>query len=66
MAYLTDQLRKMLHDMMTSINQSHEILQFMYLGEATFYQDRINEFLNVARSLDIKEISKENLETKKF
>ena len=35
------------------------ILQFMYLGQATFYQDRMNEFLNVARSLEIKEISKD-------
>ena len=35
------------------------ILQFMYLGQATFYQDRMNEFLNVARNLEIKEISKD-------
>jgi len=35
------------------------ILQFMYLGQATFYHDRMNEFLNVARSLQIKEISKD-------
>merc|ERR1719414_1803001 len=34
------------------------ILQFIYVGEATFYQERMNEFLNVARSLEIKEISK--------
>jgi len=32
------------------------ILQFIYLGEATFYHERMNEFLNVAKSLDIKEI----------
>ena len=40
--------------------QSTEIesaLQFMYLGEATIYQERTNEFLNVANSLEIKEIS---------
>ena len=40
---------------------SHEmesILKFMYLGQATLYQDRMNEFLNVAESLEIKEISK--------
>ena len=30
----------------------------MYLGQATFYQERMNEFLNVAKSLEIKEISK--------
>ena len=35
------------------------ILQFMYLGQATFYQERINEFLNVAKILEIKEISKD-------
>ena len=35
------------------------ILQFMYLGQASIYQDRINDFLNVAKSLEIKEISKE-------
>ena len=32
------------------------ILQFIYLGEATFYQERMNEFLDVARSLEVKEI----------
>ena len=35
------------------------ILQFMYLGQATFYQDRMNNFLNVAKTLEIKEISKD-------
>merc|ERR1712098_602942 len=35
------------------------ILHFMYLGQATLYQDRMNEFLNVAKSLEIKEISKD-------
>merc|ERR1712221_16433 len=35
------------------------ILQFMYLGQATFYHDRMNEFLDVAKSLEIKEISKD-------
>ena len=41
--------------------QAHEIesiLQFIYLGEAKFYQERMNEFFNVAKSLEIKEISK--------
>ena len=32
------------------------ILQFMYLGQATFYQSRLNEFLSVAKNLEIKEI----------
>ena len=42
--------------------QHHEmesILEFMYLGVATFYQERMNEFLNVAKNLQIKEISKD-------
>ena len=42
--------------------QSHEIesiLQFIYLGEATLYQERMNEFLDVAKSLQVKEISKD-------
>ena len=34
-------------------------LEFMYFGVATFYQDRMNEFLNVAKNLEIKEISKD-------
>ena len=39
--------------------QHHEIesiLQFIYLGEAMFYQERMNDFLNVAKDLDLKEI----------
>ena len=36
--------------------EMESILQFMYLGQATFFQDRMNEFLNVAKSLEIKEI----------
>ena len=42
--------------------QSHEmesILEFMYLGVATFYQERMNEFLNVSKNLKIKEIIKD-------
>ena len=35
------------------------ILQFMYLGQATFHQDRVDEFLNVARTLEIKELSRD-------
>jgi len=34
------------------------ILQFIYSGEATFYHERMNEFLNVAKDLDIREIGK--------
>ena len=39
-------------------SEMKSIMQFMYLGQATFYQDRMNDFLNVAKSLEIKEISK--------
>ena len=39
--------------------QFHEmesIMQFIYLGEATFYEERMDEFLAVAKSLEIKEL----------
>merc|ERR1719342_1581837 len=39
--------------------EMESILQFMNLGQATFLQDRMNDFLNVAKSLRIKEISKD-------
>jgi len=38
------------------------ILQFIYLGEASFYQERMNEFLNVAKDLNIKEIGENVVE----
>jgi len=34
------------------------ILKYMYLGEATFSEDRMTEFLSVADNLDIKELGK--------
>merc|ERR1719342_2002649 len=40
--------------------QSHEIqaiLEFIYLGQAALYQERMNEFLKVAKNLEIKEIN---------
>jgi len=39
-------------------SEMKSILQFMYLGQATFFQERMNDFLNVAKSLEIKDISK--------
>ena len=39
--------------------EMESILEFMYLGVATFYQERMNEFLNVVKNLEIKEISKD-------
>ena len=47
---LTIYLRGIHHEDLQSI------LQFIYLGEATFYQKRKNEFLNIAKDLKIKEI----------
>ena len=38
--------------------EMESILDFMYLGVATFYQERMNEFVNVAKCLEMKEISK--------
>merc|ERR1712072_1239609 len=41
--------------------QSYEmesILQFMYLGEARFYYERMGEFIKVAKDLEVKDISK--------
>ena len=39
-------------------SEMESILQFMYLGEASFLQDRMNEFLLVANNLQIKELHK--------
>ena len=46
-------LRGIQHEDMESI------LEFMYLGEATCNQDRMEELLNVAKNLEIKELSKD-------
>ena len=32
------------------------IMQFIYLGEATFYEERMDDFLAVAKSLEVKEL----------
>jgi len=34
------------------------ILQFLYLGQATLHEERMNEFLSVAASLEIKDLYK--------
>ena len=39
-------------------SEMESILQFIYLGEAKFYEERMNEFLTVAKNLDIQELSK--------
>ena len=38
-------------------SELESIMQFIYLGEATFYEERIDEFLAVAKSLEIRELS---------
>ena len=59
--------RKILHNNPTNSSiylrgihheELESILQFIYLGEATVYHERMNEFVNVAKNLDIKEIGK--------
>ena len=38
--------------------EMESIMQFIYLGEATFYEERMDEFFAVAKSLEIKELCK--------
>ena len=44
-------------------SEMESIMQFIYLGEATFYEERMDEFLAVAKSLEIKELC--NAETER-
>ena len=46
-----------------NFSQLESIMQFIYCGEATFYEEGINEFLAVAKSLEIKELYKAKTET---
>ena len=39
-------------------SEMESIIHFIYLGEATFYKERMGEFLAVAKSLEIKELCK--------
>ena len=45
-------------------SEMESIMQFIYLGEATFYEERMDEFLAVAKSLEIKELCNAATETK--
>ena len=36
--------------------EMESIIQFIYLGKGTFYEERMNEFLSVVKSLEIKEL----------
>ena len=42
-------------------SEIESILEFIYLGKATVVEGRLDEFLNVARSLEIKEVSHEEM-----
>ena len=44
-------------------SEMESIMQFIYLGEATFYEERMNEFLAVAKSLEIKELCNADTES---
>ena len=37
-------------------SEIESIMQFIYLGEATFFEERMEEFLAVAKSLEIREL----------
>ena len=39
-------------------SEMESILQFIYLGEANFYEERMNDFLSVSKNLEIRELSK--------
>ena len=44
-------------------SEIESILKYIYLGEATFYEERMNEFIAVAKSLEIKELCNTVTET---
>ena len=43
-------------------SEMESIVKFMYLGEATFYEDKMEDLLSVARNLQIKQLCETNLE----
>ena len=44
-------------------SEIESIIQFIYLGEATLYEERMDEFLAVAKSLQIKKLCKAETES---
>ena len=44
-------------------SEMESIMQYVYLGEATFYEERMDEFLSVAKSLEIKDLCNTENET---
>ena len=43
--------------------EMESIMQFMYLGEAKFYEERMSEFLMVSKDLEIKDLSSTGIRT---
>merc|ERR1711946_599 len=37
-------------------SEMESIMQYIYLGEATFYEEKVDELIAVAKSLEIKEL----------
>ena len=44
-------------------SEVESIMQFIYLGEARFYEERISEFLMVSKDLEIKDLSSTGIRT---
>ena len=44
-------------------SEIESIMQFLYLGEARFHEDRVNEFLSVSKNLEIKGLASEICQT---
>ena len=40
-------------------SEMESIMQFIYLGEARFYEERMSEFLTVSKNLEIKDLNDE-------
>ena len=43
-------------------SEMESIVQFMYLGEVSFFEDKIQDLLSVARNLQIKQLCETNVE----
>ena len=45
-------------------SEMESIMHYVYIGEATFHEERMNEFLSVAKLLEIKELCNTETDTK--
>merc|ERR1712098_879220 len=63
---ISDNSNPIIYLMGIQSEEVESILQFIYLGETSLFQDRMNDFLNVAKNLEIKEISKEMPQKEEF